>query len=296
MKIFNTIAEYLDSLEIAYDSDVGDLFVFKIEDYFGDRAFEMSPYRHNFFEISYGQGHDVDVQVGDVSFNPSDKMLSFSTPFNISSWRINSFREDSLGYMLLFKPEILNKTYHRVDLYRNFQFFNINTSPALALSEEESKMITGLMGTILQEFQERTPNGSSTILSAYLTILLEKANGLYQQPNAQLIFSNRAEEIAFLFESLLKEKVSYQRHLSDYAAELNISTSYLSETVRKTTGNSDTPVAKPYLMLNAKAELSQNKDTIAVVAERLGFNDTSNFIKFFKNEVGQTPNQYRKSP
>ena len=138
MKIFNTIAEYLDSLEIAYDSDVGDLFVFKIEDYFGDRAFEMSPYRHNFFEISYGQGHDVDVQVGDVSFNPSDKMLSFSTPFNISSWRINSFREDSLGYMLLFKPEILNKTYHRVDLYRNFQFFNINTSPALALSEEES--------------------------------------------------------------------------------------------------------------------------------------------------------------
>ncbi|WKN41498.1 helix-turn-helix domain-containing protein [Tunicatimonas pelagia] len=296
MKIFDTISEYLDVLEIEHGSEAGDLFVFKIEDYFGDRSFEVGPYRHNFFEISYGQGHDVDVQVGDASFNPSDKMLSFSTPFNISSWRINSFQDNSLGYMLLFKPEILNKTYHRIDLYRNFQFFNINTSPALALADEESTMITGLMGTILQEFQERTSTSSSTILSAYLTILLEKANNLYQQPNAQLVFSNRAEEIAFLFESLLKEKVSYQRHLGDYAAELNISTSYLSESVKKTTGKSAKAVAKEFLMLNAKAELSQNKDTIATVAERLGFNDTSNFITFFRTEAGLTPNQYRKSP
>ena len=296
LKIYQSIQDYLNDIGIEHCFEVNNFFIFKIEDYFGDSEFEMGPYKHNFFEITYGSGHDVDIKIGNFSFKPIDNSLSFSTPYHISTWKVNSFKEDSLGYMILFKPDLINFAYNKIDLYRNFPFFNLHTSPAISLTSDQSMEIRYLMETMLRESNQKGIGNQQVILSAYLTILLEKTNVFYKQSSSKVVFSNRAEEIAFLFETLLKEKVNYQLHLSDYASELNISTPYLSEAIKKATGMAAKSIAQEFLILKAKASLIQNDDTIANVAHSLGFSDTSNFIKFFKLHVGLTPNQYRKKP
>ena len=294
MRYFKSIPEYLDAIGMKDFPEVRDICIFNIEDYFGSEPLEVPPYRHDFFEITYGQGHDVDVKVGDKSFNAVGRLLSFSTPHTVSSWKINAFKEDSLGYMILFKPSILNNTYHTIDLYKKFQFFNLNSAPAISLTHDESAMLVNLMVSAHAEFESYLNQSKRNILSAYLTIILEKANLLFARPQAHILFNNRAEEIAFRFESLLKEKANYQLHLSDYAAELNISTNYLSESVKKATGKSAKTMAQEFLTLYAKSLLLQNRDTITVVSDQLGFFDTSNFVKFFKKRSGLTPAQFRK--
>lgn len=296
MKIYQSIKDYLKDIGVEHRSMANNFFILKIEDHFGDSEFEIGPYKHNFFEITYGSGHDVDIKIGNFSFKPLDNSLSFSTPYHVSTWKVNSFKEGSLGYMILFKPDLIHFSYSKIDLYRNFSFFNLHTSPAISLTPEQSVEIRDLMETMYAESNQKGIGNRQIILSAYLTILLEKTNVFYKQGPSKVVFSNRAEEIAFLFENLLKEKVNYQLHLSDYASELNISTPYLSEAIKKATGKAAKSIVQEFLILKTKASLIQNDNTIADVAHSLGFNDTSNFIKFFKSNVGLTPGKYRKKP
>ena len=47
---------------------------------------------------------------------------------------------------------------------------------------------------------------------------------------------------------------------------------------------------------NAKRLLVTTHDSIEQVAENCGFDNTSNFIRLFKQRVGMTPTAFRKIP
>jgi AraC-like DNA-binding protein len=56
--------------------------------------------------------------------------------------------------------------------------------------------------------------------------------------------------------------------------------------------------AKDYLAarinLEAKRLLTHTQAPISAISEQLGFDETTNFIKFFKRGSGLTPNEFRK--
>ncbi|MEL7119752.1 MAG: AraC family transcriptional regulator [Bacteroidota bacterium] len=294
MKQFNSINEFLDALGINSFTTFEGFYIFKIEDYFGKHAFQIGPYKHRFFEISFGYGHDVDVQLGSTTFNSLHHVLSFTTPFQTTSWKVNSFQDDSLGFMILFKPEILPYSISQFDLYKRYSFLNHYTSPVLFLKQKQTEVIVPLMKTMNAEFKQLSRKGKSIVLGAYLTILLEKIDEMFIGKTSLKVFSSRAEEITFLFEQLLRKEVNYKLKLADYADQLNISKSYLSEAIKKSTRKSAKVMVREFLMYNGKTLLLQSNDTIANIAFQLGFDDVSNFIKYFKSQSGLTPNQYRK--
>lgn len=289
MQIFKNIAAYLDALHIPHDG-VEDLFVFRIEDYTDCMPKEMEAFRKDFFQVTFGMGHHMDIKVGAASYTPIQSMLSFATPYHVKSWKVNAIQPNAVSYMVLFQPSALQPSYRGIDLFKNYQFFNLNSKPAISLSEAESTEMKNLMQTLASEFK----NGTTPVVSAYLSIILEKTNTYFKSPNAKIMFSNRAEEIAFQFENLLKEYSNYRLRLGDYAEMLHISTAYLSEAVKKATGKSAKAITTEILILNAKALLTQYEDTIAAIAERLGFYDVSNFVKFFKKNTGYTPKAFQK--
>ena len=295
MIIFKTIPEYLQALNVPYEGDVGDFFVFRIEDYEELMPKKMEAYKKDFFQITYGKGHNIEIKINESAYNPIERMLSFSTPFHMKSWKLNKLYKDSLSYMILFKPEVIGNLYIALDLYKNFRFFNFNSKPTILLSDQEGVIIENLIKALFEEFQNKDESaGSRNIISAYLSIILEKTNGLFDSHDSKIIHFNRAAEIAFKFENLLKQNSNYQLHLGYYADQLNISTTYLSESIKKATGKSAKSVATEILVLNAKSLLLQQEVTIASIAESIGFNDPSNFIKFFKTNTGYTPHQFRR--
>ncbi|MEM6380807.1 MAG: helix-turn-helix domain-containing protein, partial [Bacteroidota bacterium] len=88
----------------------------------------------------------------------------------------------------------------------------------------------------------------------------------------------------------------YKSRLSDYASQLNISKVYLSEVVKKTTGKPAKVLMQEMVIYKAKTLLKQSNNPIATIAYELGFEDASNFVKYFKGQVGITPSAYRKKP
>lgn len=294
LKTYDQIADLL--LDIGISEPVKtDLFsIHKIEDHLGQEGFKIGPYKHSFFELTYGSGHDVDCKIGASAFKPLKDALSFATPYQISSWQINSFAEDSLGYMILFRPEVLGLSMDKHALYKRYPFFNLHTTPMVRLSKPQTEEIIDLMGRLFHEYQNYERIDGTGVIGAYVTLLLEKIKKYFHKKPASQTFGNRAEEITFQFEILLKEKGTYAMRVADYASALNISPAYLSEAIKETTGKAPLHLIQEYLILQSKSLLSQSTKTISQVSIDLGFSDVSNFAKYFKKHAHQTPNEYRK--
>jgi len=79
------------------------------------------------------------------------------------------------------------------------------------------------------------------------------------------------------------------------AKHISTSPNYISQTLNETLGMNFFDYVSKYRVDAAKHLLMQGNDTVLEIAMAVGFNSKSSFYTAFKKEVGQTPNQYRKS-
>lgn len=92
---------------------------------------------------------------------------------------------------------------------------------------------------------------------------------------------------------LAQERFADNISLSQLAAELNLSVSYLSEIFTQNQGISFSKYLKHLRNVRACELLKGTQIPIHEVAELAGFNDYFYFCKQFKSEFGLTPKQYR---
>ena len=252
----------------------------------------MAAYRYGFYEVTFGSGHLVHCQVGKTYFIPLENTLSFISPGQVASWNIKEFQGNSLGYMLFFKSELLGWQ-NDLKYYHNFPFFQANVSPVYHLTGEQRSKIVEVMEKMYTEYQQFTA-GSLEILRAYLVILLTESKRMLTHSKKQLQFANRAEELTYKFEQLVRQDLPAVSSLSDYADQLHISKHYLSECIKKTTGKGGKAIIIEYQLLEAKSMLMQTSWSISEIGAHLGFTEPSNFVKFFKRYTKQTPQAFRR--
>lgn len=94
-------------------------------------------------------------------------------------------------------------------------------------------------------------------------------------------------------EDVLNNRVLDMYEIRDFADEMHIHPTHLSNTIKLTTGKHPCFFFEEKIMGIAKTMLQENKASVAEIANRLTF-DPSNFTKFFKRFEGVTPKQYRE--
>jgi AraC-like DNA-binding protein len=112
---------------------------------------------------------------------------------------------------------------------------------------------------------------------------------------------SRSKEIAekyFVFldkhiEEVVSGKASEFLEINQIAGALFVSHKHLTDTVQKETGNHPCHFYDLKIIDEAKKMLSETNKSVAEIARILTY-DPSNFSKFFKKFVGQTPGKYRK--
>ncbi len=81
--------------------------------------------------------------------------------------------------------------------------------------------------------------------------------------------------------------------IRDFADQLHIHPTHLSNTIKLTTGHSPCYYFEARIMDIARQQLTDSNRSVADIATGLTF-DPSNFTKFFKRFAGCTPKQYRE--
>lgn len=92
---------------------------------------------------------------------------------------------------------------------------------------------------------------------------------------------------------IVSGRVDQFMEINQIASELFLSHQHLTDTVQKETGNHPCHFYDLKILDEAKKMLSKSDKSVSEIARILTYNP-SNFSKFFKKFVGQTPGQFRK--
>lgn len=103
----------------------------------------------------------------------------------------------------------------------------------------------------------------------------------------------RYEEIAKEFRLLLNQQFLTHKRPSNYSDLMNLSTPYLNECVRNATGYPVSYHIQKRIVLEAKRLLVHSRKSAREIAFALGFEDTAYFSRYFKNQEGMTPLNFR---
>ncbi|MEH6305504.1 helix-turn-helix transcriptional regulator [Olivibacter sp. CPCC 100613] len=135
----------------------------------------------------------------------------------------------------------------------------------------------------------------------YRVILKESCNALAALISSQyLAHANpsesltRFERITKAFKNLLESNFAIIKRPSDYAKKLSVSTSYLNECVKKTTGQPVSYHIQQRLILEAKRLLYHSQKSVKEIAFELGYDDYAYFSRLFTRTVGMTALSFRK--
>lgn len=117
---------------------------------------------------------------------------------------------------------------------------------------------------------------------------------LKHQPSER-VKKSRKEELFELFLKEILQNYNKNRSVAFYADRLCLTPKHLSSTIKEVTGKAASEWIDNLVILAAKAMLKTPNKTIQQIADELNFANQSFFGKYFKDQTGMSPSQYKNS-
>ena len=96
-------------------------------------------------------------------------------------------------------------------------------------------------------------------------------------------------------DDLLHDRADHLFKPRDFAAQLHIAAVHLTNTIKLTLNTSPCEIMEDRIILEARKLLDTTDLTVAGIGYKLGYQEPTNFTRFFKGLTGITPLQYRKN-
>jgi AraC-like DNA-binding protein/mannose-6-phosphate isomerase-like protein (cupin superfamily) len=119
-----------------------------------------------------------------------------------------------------------------------------------------------------------------------------------QSKNSNNIVKSEGGYIQERFEEfvrLLETNIVCMKNVSEYADLLSLSPYQLNSIVKTSVGKTVSDLINDQIILEAKRHLIATPAQVKEVADQLGYEDPSYFIRFFKKQTGQSPDAFRKN-
>ncbi|RSM38399.1 AraC family transcriptional regulator [Amycolatopsis balhimycina DSM 5908] len=156
---------------------------------------------------------------------------------------------------------------------------------AVAGTPAEAAMAAALAAAAAPAGNLRDAALARALAAALLLLVMAVPEGSGRRPPTHQAFVWFRDEL---------EKSFRTRHqVAGYAARLGYSPRTLNRLARDNTGLSAKQLVDERIVLEAKRLLAHGRDPVARIAADLGFDDPSNFSKYFQHRTGTTPAAFR---
>ncbi|MCL5246634.1 helix-turn-helix domain-containing protein [Cellulophaga sp. 20_2_10] len=92
---------------------------------------------------------------------------------------------------------------------------------------------------------------------------------------------------------MVEKNYTKTRNVKDYAALLHISSKHLNKIVQDVTLNTAKHFIDNYVILEIKRSIFSSSLSLKEVAYQNGFDEVTNFSKYFKNHTDLSPKEYK---
>lgn len=199
------------------------------------------------------------------------------------------------GIFLFISTSFFNEVVKGIhDLVSLFLF--TRNHPVISLTSEQSQLMENYYSLLTKKVADKDNYFRKDIVrSMLLAMIYDITNIIYQQQQTSNKIQSRAEAIFAKFLHLVEENYKQERRVSWYGDQLCITSKYLSETIKQVSKRTPNEWINSYVVLEARVLLKNSTMSIKEIAQELHFPNQSFLGKYFKDHVGMSPSEYRRS-
>jgi AraC family transcriptional regulator, transcriptional activator of pobA len=255
------------------------------------------PHIHSYYQIIWfksGTGkHFVDFKEYDIVENAI---------FFIAKNQVHYFDQhiNYEGVLVHFNEQFLVQNDTEVDfLVKCSLFNNPYQQPSCCIGKAVVQVLDEYIQQIKTELQNEEDFGKEELLRTYLKAFLiqvQRRKNEFEMSEGKFPFTvdeKRAQMIRFV--NLVDEHYNKGLTVSEYAGKMNMSARTLSDLVRHVINKSPSGMIQERIVVEAQRLLLHSNLNVNQIGYRLGFDDPSYFVKFFKKHTGISPSEFRKS-
>ncbi len=235
---------------------------------------------HSFFLLEKGDVYmEIDfqkyrVRPSSILYIHPDQVHRIITFKNVkvSSWSINTEH---------LRPEYLKL------------LEDITPARPLVLKKETFTLITEAISLSLKLFKRKNDKLYHSLINDSCNTLVALVASQYAEQARSTARPSRFETITQSFRQSLERHYTTTRQPAAYAQKLNISTPYLNECVKNTTGHPVSYHIHQRIILEAKRLLVHSGKSVKEIAAELGYDDYPYFSRLFTKVTGMTALAFR---
>ena len=146
---------------------------------------------------------------------------------------------------------------------------------------------------MLEEYTAKL-KGYEDVIQASLDIFFVELARHREASGDRNVYTHPHERLA-TFQDLLRQHIGKYKQVTEYADLLHVSPYQLNALTRTLLDKTASEVIQDFVVLEAKRCLLGTTHQVKEIAFRLGYEDVSYFIRFFKKQTGYTPEVFRQS-
>ena len=254
-------------------------------------------------EHSYDQLHLVEFYIiifienghGVHTIDFTDYPCETATLLTIRKDQIHRFfKSDKLkGSLLLFTTEFLVSYLEDLETQKSLQLFNeLLGAPKIQLSKAAFDEVFQLINRIKREYFDISDDFSLGIIRSELHILINKLYRIKSQ-REQLVSNKKYLPEFIAFQNLVEKNANKTTKVYDYAKIMGLSTKTLNTITKSMVHKTAKAFVDEICTKQIKRLLINTEYSIKEIAYISGFEETSNFYKYFKRQTKVTPEQFR---
>lgn len=244
-------------------------------------------HKATFYQIIWINEGDAVFQIDfkEIAIHPNQLLI-------ISPGQVYSFDTISEygGRAILFTANFFSIT----ELDSNFLYTAeiLNPSSLNKLISVDKLVVGRLIDLLEKELANPTDSYQAEIAQSYLRVILYEAQrqfATHTQPPHPL------NNIGRIFFNMVEEHFRQSRNIEFYLNLMNISPKVLSKEVKNLIGQTPKNYLDSRTILEAKRLLSYSSLSIKEIGYQLGFEEPTNFNKYFRKHTSLTPLEFRES-
>ena len=260
----------------------------KVEDILRGKDLQHGLHRHNFFFILFlrtGKGlHEIDFETHPVT----DKCVFLLRPGQVHQLQLKA---GATGYLLEFDTEF----YHPANKSSALRLQKASSKAHCQLETGRFEKLNTLLTMIFDEYLYKEDGYRDAIRASleifYIELVRQSLDPKSTSINGGFYTQDRFDE----FVNLLETHFITHKQVSQYTGLMNLSSYQLNEITKTAVGKTASALIDEYILLEAKRYLLATHDQVKEIADHLGYEDPSYFIRFFKKHTGLSPETFRKN-
>ena len=238
--------------------------------------------------ITRGEGRHV-VDFKEYTYRQGD--IFFMAPGQIQQFEV---LPDAEGVLLLFTPAFLKRDAADLSFLHQAHIFDITVANAMisptGLAHDELQFLVQAM---LTEFNRPRDWFSENMLRKYLSLFLFYCERVKRQQSPGPAACGLSADY-YHFKQLVEAHFKQHRSVEFYASAMAVPPKRLTSITKALVGLTAKELIDDRVTLEIKRLLIHSNKSVKEIAHELAFDESTNLVKYFKKQTGQSPVHFKK--